>query len=575
MAKISFDYQSIKDRILQILSSKSEWASFLGYGAIDNVISSIANEMAYQVQYSEYNALENYWNLARNKSSLLQMAPMHGYIVPRKQASSGTVRISASETFDTPYGNDINIPKFFQMSGNDIYVCTDTNYTLTSDESYIDVRCVQGDVKSLKFIAEGILYEEKIIYDDSIDNSFFVLTVNGIEWKYVDSLFLHENDEKVYQIRTLPSFKGIQIQFGNNIYGKKLEKDDIVEFKYISTLGDKGNIFASDIINTIESQAFDVNNNPVNLYCRNTTMFVGGKDSVGIEEIREVSPKIYQTGDRVSSRDDYYAVLKNFNFLSKVSVWGAYETLKDQHKDVWEFLPSEENVIHLALFDSAYQNISTEQKTQIIESLYPKIDPTDIILFEECHMIPMVFIIDATIINTSYTTVEVESNIKENLNNMYGKEVMDFGESVYDSDYVRLIDETKGIDNHLTQIQLYEEGKMFTSAYNGSFELPIYPVDYESVRIYFKDTSDDNAKYELLATCDSNGNIVGEGIYITTDSSLDLNTGKGNLYVTGLTGDYHNYMIKITYQYISDNLMNTSRSNLLYYDNAEITLKYK
>ena len=190
-------------------------------------------------------------------------------------------------------------------------------------------------------------------------------------------------------------------------------------------------------------------------------------------------------------------------------------------------------------------------------------------------MIPMVFIIDATIINTSYTTVEVESNIKENLNNMYGKEVMDFGESVYDSDYVRLIDETKGIDNHLTQIQLYEESKMFTSAYNGSFELPIYPVDYESVRIYFKDTSDDNAKYELLATCDSNGNIVGEGIYITTDSSLDLNTGKGNLYVTGLTGDYHNYMIKITYQYISDNLMNTSRSNLLYYDNAEITLKYK
>ena len=103
MAKIAFDYESIKNRVLQNLSAQSEWASFLDYGVIDNIISSVVNEMSYQIQYAEYNTVENFWNMARNRSSLLQMSPMHGYIVPRKQASSGTIRVSTSSTFDSTY----------------------------------------------------------------------------------------------------------------------------------------------------------------------------------------------------------------------------------------------------------------------------------------------------------------------------------------------------------------------------------------------------------------------------------------------------------------------------------------
>ena len=37
MAKIAFDYESIKNRVLQNLSAQSEWASFLDYGVIDNI----------------------------------------------------------------------------------------------------------------------------------------------------------------------------------------------------------------------------------------------------------------------------------------------------------------------------------------------------------------------------------------------------------------------------------------------------------------------------------------------------------------------------------------------------------
>ena len=172
--KIAFDYESIKNRVLQNLSAQSEWASFLDYGVIDNIISSIVNEMSYQIQYAEYNTTENFWNMARNRSSLLQMSPMHGYIVPRKQASNGIVRISTSENFDSSYPKNIEIPKFFQFSGDDIYVCSNGNYTLNANENYIDINCSQGEVKEVSFLAEGLQYEEKVILDDSIDNSFFI-----------------------------------------------------------------------------------------------------------------------------------------------------------------------------------------------------------------------------------------------------------------------------------------------------------------------------------------------------------------------------------------------------------------
>jgi hypothetical protein len=588
MAKIAFDYESIKNRVLQNLSAQSEWASFLDYGVIDNIISSVVNEMSYQIQYAEYNTVENFWNMARNRSSLLQMSPMHGYIVPRKQSSTGTVRISTSSTFDSSYSKTIAIPKFFQFSGNGIYVCSENDTQLNPTENYVEVSCIQGEVKEVSFLAEGIQYEEKIIYDDSVENSFFVLTVNDIEWTQVDSLFSCESTEQCYQIRTLPNLSGITIRFGNDVFGKKLNKNDVVKFKYISTDGADGNIYTSDVITSVESQAFDSSGYSVKLYCTNVTSFVGGKDYPSIEEIREISPNVYQTGDRASSRSDYITILQKMSDLSKISVWGAYETLIDNNEDPWGFISAEQNVVHLALllgdeydsFDDLEEidpEYVTLKKTKIIESLHDVNDPTDLISFESTNKIPMVFHIDGTITSSAYTTNEVSNNIKTNLSKTYGIKSMEFGESVYNSDYIRLIDETDGVKNHISYIELYKDNIKLSSDYYCDFNLPIYPISYDSVKVYVKNTTIEDSDYELMATCDSNGNIIGaeDTSYVTTNSSINLNSGNGALNITnGLTDDYRNYSFKIEYQYFDKNLKNSSRKNILYYDDAVINLGY-
>ena len=581
MSKIQFDYESIKERVLKNLSSQSEWANFLSYGTIDNVISSIVNELAYETQYGEYNTIENMWFMARNKSSLLQMSPMHGFLVPRKQASSGTVRISTSENFDASYEYPISIPKFFQFSGNDYYVCSKNNYMLNPTENYLDINCVQGEVKSVSFLADGTQYEEKIIYDENVDNDNFVLKVNGVEWTRVDSLFLCKSTDMVYQINSLPDLSGIKIRFGNDIFGKKLVRNDDIVFTYVSTLGDKGNIFSSNIITDVESQAYDSMGNYVKLYCNNVTSFIGGKDFPSIDYIREISPKVYQTGNRASSKDDYYTILKQMSFISKIAVWGAYEVIKDNNIDIWEFdrikneFEKMDNVVHLALLDNLYNPLTKEQMNSVGENLYSKNDPTDILKFEDVEKIPMVFYINAKIENQSYTTAEIDSSIKSALKKEYGIENMEFGKSVYNSDYIRLIDEVTGVENHKSYVKLYKEGNFFKGAYFTEFYLPIYPIDYSSVIFYIKDTSVENPKYEELATCDINGNIVGVGQYITTNSKLNLVEGHVGLFViSGLTSDYKDYTIKVVYQYIEDDLENKKRNNLLYYDDAVINLTY-
>ena len=273
------------------------------------------------------------------------------------------------------------------------------------------------------------------------------------------------------------------------------------------------------------------------------------------------------------------------NKLSKVSVWGAYETLKDKNEDPWGFIPSEENVIHLALLvGSEYEslnNLPTSEadliKNEIVDYLYKLCDPTDLINFEDTYKIPMEFHIDGTLISSAYTTAEVENIIKSNLSKQYGIKNMDFGENVYESDYVRLIDETEGIKNHISYIELYEENIKFSSQYYCDFELPIYPIDYTSIAVYIKNITVENSDYELMAECDANGNLVGaeNTVYIMTNSTLDLNNGKGKINVSnGLDSDYHNYLIKIGYQYNGRNIENPSRKNILYYKNVVVNLKY-
>lgn len=571
-----FDFQSIKTRLKNRLSAKSEWADFLSFGVVDNLIDPICQELAYSMQYAEYLAYENWWSKARNKSSLLVQSAVHGYNVPRKQGAIGTLRISTSKTFDNTYDRDSNIPinKFFQFSGNNIYVVASKDYTITPTMTYLDVECKQGECKTVSFSAEGRTYEEKLIEDGNVDNDFYELYVNGNLWTRVETLFEYDGTDQVYEIETKSDLTGIILKFGNDIFGKKLETNDKVVFKYIATDGADGNIYSIGIVDVVESQAFDNDGKPVKLYVTNTSSIIGGKDYPTIDEIRTLSPRVYQTGNRASSIEDYQSMIEQFTYISKTNVWGAYEVLKDSGLDPWTFIPTEENVVHVALLDMSYDNLTDEEKERVVEDLHAKADPTDIVQFETVEKIPLIFTVKGTVKNSSYTLNQVRANIEQSLKDNYSIENINFNTNIYNSDFTRAVDEVDGVRNHTSYIQMKKEGFFLNESYVGSFKLPIYPVTNVNFVIYIMNVTDEVPVYRAFAYCDENGNIIGYNAN-TNGSNINLTTGIGAIVINDtLEDDYKNYKFKIVYSCANEDLELTSRYEIFCYDESHITLNY-
>lgn len=579
MSTIQFDFDSIKQRILTNLSSKSEWANFANYGVADCLIDGIVQEMAYQMQYNEYLTYENWWTKARNKSSLLVQSAVHGYVVPRKQGAIGNLIVSTDENFENSYGTDIIIPKYFQFSGNDIFFVSDKAYNFSASENYVKIGCKQGEAKSVKFLAMGNLYEEKFIEDADVDNSMYDLYVNGIAWERVDSLFECEPTDKVYELVTKSDLSGVTIKFGNNIYGQKLMINDVVEFKYIATKGADGNIYSSGIITNVETQAFDINGKPVKLYVKNESSLIGGKDYPTIDEIRQLSPRVYQAGNRASSTEDYETLIKQFAYISKVNVWGAYEINKDNGYDPWTFIPSSENVVHLALLDSIYNNLTDDEKNQVIEDIHSKNDPTDIVQFETVEKIPLIFDVNAVVLNSSYVLSQVRSDIETTLVDNYSIENMNFNENIYESDFIRLIDEVNGVDHHTSYI--YSEKTCETNPSEPQifqFSIPLHPISNTKTTCYIKEKGADDDTYQLFATVDSNGYLISANTDIWDISGSIIYLSTGNVSIKFNNADFDTtkeYVVKVRYGLTTNNIILNSRKDILMYKESTIKVSYE
>ena len=571
---ISFDFSSIKQRILDSLSAKSSWASFLDYGTASLLLDAIVQELAYEVQYKEYLTQENFWSLARNKSSLLVEAPIHGYEVPRKKGANGTLKVSVSETFNSAPTNPVYIPKYFQFSNGDTFVVADNTYVLSPGDNFITLSAKQAQAKTLTFQALGDLYETKDIVDDSVENSLYDLYVNDVRWTKVTSLFEYTGEDLVYELKTDSSFNKVTLKFGNNIFGKKLNIGDVVLFQYCSTLGSKGNISSTNNITIVESQAYDSLGTPIDLYVTNTTAFSGGVDYPSIEEIRVLSPKIYQTGSRASTRDDYEAIIGQLDYISKVLVWGAYETNIDNGDDPWTFIPTEENLVHIAALNTLFENLSVSQKLETTNSIYKQSNPTDIISYETVEKIDLIFNVNAIVQNSSYVLSQVKASIDQVLKDNYSIENTSFGQNIYSSDLVRLIDEVPGVRNHNIFTQIKKDF-VFSVPYIVNINVPVYPLSGATLQIYVKNIASPDSAFALMATSNANGVITGSNGYNTNGSSINTATGVGTLIVnSGLSLPFTEYNVRVIYQSESDDLILNKRNYIFEYSSSNITVSY-
>jgi len=582
---MQFDYEAVRLRMINSLRSKVSWAEILDFSSNAKIIEVFAKEVSELGNFDIYLTRENQWSLAKNISSLLSSSDILSYRVHRKVGSVGELTLSPSSSFTGTHPNTIMIPKYTIFSSSEdaaTKFCTTVNTSIPASTASVEVDVVQGTPKSYTYTALGNNYEEVPIYSQSIEDLNYEVYVNGVLWTEVDNLLEAAATATSYEIKNLYNFAGVQLRFGNDIFGKKLASGDTVVFYYIDTLGALGNISRANIVTTVESTIYDTVPAPVTIYCKNLGTMDGGDGIESKDSIRLNAPKIFQSGNRAVTKDDYATILENSNLVYKVNVWGEYEYLIDNNLtpgDPTSFVPLQENKVNIAGLKNTGEPLDETDKANIIAYLDSYKSPTDIIAFYDPEVVYLHFICTAYVRERSYSLTTVKMNILLTLADTYSFQNFNFGTNIYETDYKTLVDGVDGVDHNYTLLKAYNLIP-FDQANSASFTLSLYPVTPSigsniSIKVYLKGPTTD---YFQIGQDDGSGNIdgltVGGVPYDLTGSVINYTTGIGFIQITSPVVNYLTYTLKVEYAIDDTDFVLKTRSQIFRYGEAEVSTLY-
>lgn len=588
-----FDQASIVSRITNNLRSKESWAQFLSTSTAQDLINAFAEEEARFALFSEYLLRESKWDLAQNLSSLNTQGSINGYDASRKVGALGFLDVSAVETFDAPPAVDIDIPKGTIFSNGEYDYTSLDSYVLSTIDDFIQVLVIQGTPTTTTFNAIGDNFEEFQIDEDSIENSYASLRVNGVEWSEIDDIREAEDgNDQVYEIQNISDFSGIIIRFGNNILGRKLEAGDFVEFEYYITEGSQGNIIGTDAVTEISSTIFDTNGDVVDIFVTNNESISGGSDLEELESIRSKAPQIGQSGNSATTKASYKALIETIPFVSTATVWGAIETNLDNDDPYSTYIPTEDNLVKISAFTDSGEQLSSSQKEFIIDSLLDRKAPTDIIQFFDTDFVKLKFNVSAFGNDRSIPLSQLRSSIISNISEQYSLFNFQFKQDLYESDYKAFINGITGVGHHNTSIELIKDNVSFESAYTSEINLDIFTVKTSSVKVFVKDLTEATPVWVGVALDDGSGNFTAGsfdesgnftpggtnvlGVTNVTGSNINYTTGKGTLVIVdGLSEDVGDYLIRYDYQLDSLDIVPLKRQQILRYEESIVTIAYQ
>jgi hypothetical protein len=599
-----YDYDSVLARLKERTLQKLDGQNILLFSTNAAWLEAVAEEFDDLSLYDEFLTRENIWSTARGVSSIMKQVDYFDYKPHRKIGSTGLIRVSTSEFFDGNWAYSISIPKFTRFSGGGLTFLTKKANFLPMSADYIDVEVIQGelakktiDITQSAFPSpKGAAYARLTIEDLDIENSLYEVKVNGEVWTEVDNIRLAVQmpdpaKAKIYVLRSLPDYTGVVIAFGNNMFGKSLAWGDVVEFTYLKTKGNSGNVLSAGIVNVVDSVIVDETGSNVVLYCRNPSALTGGRTYEALADIKANAPRSFQTGNRAISSYDYLSLIRKTGTVDRVMVWGEKEINEDNGDPPGTFVPAAENLIYITGFTIDQQSLTgtsiTEANQKIIrEFLNDKKGTTDILQFVDTQFVYVDFIPVIWMENGVYTPDQIRAFVHNALIDAYSINTGTYKKSLYFSDYLRVLDGTTGVD-HSTCDLSFHETLLFASAYEFSTNLNIDNIKPNFVSIKIKNDAA-GIDWHELAYDDGDGNLLGSPIdplnpdgdhYILPGAKINYTNGAiGDVIVTfGLNEPYSNYQIKIDFELnesTAGNLILTSRNQMIVYGSDNIEIQY-
>jgi hypothetical protein len=337
----SLDFNEIKASLRDYLRANS---NFSDYDFEGSNFSTIIDILAYNTYISSYNtnmvSNEVFLDSATLRENVVSRAKEIGY-TPRSRTAA---RANISFTVDT---TNLPINPITLTLKKGVVVTSDSfngaSYTFSILEDIIAP--VINNIATFNNISvyEGSFIVQNFTVVD--DNSRFRLDNEGIDTSLINvliresyltnvtqkynltkNLFNVTSTSKVFFVQEVEDER-YELLFGDDIFGKKLESNTLIDVSYIITSGEDGNGIGTFNFNgRIVDNNGRIVNSDISKITTNTPAF-GGKAIESLSSIKKFAPLNYSTQQRAVTAADYEAIIPQiYPEAESVSAFGG-ETL--------------------------------------------------------------------------------------------------------------------------------------------------------------------------------------------------------------------------------------------------------
>jgi hypothetical protein len=429
------DYESLRQELLaRIPQLTSRWTdlnpSDLGVVLLE-LFCGIGDMLAY---YIDAQAGEAFLPTARQRQSVIDLCKLIGYRFDNPIAASVALQFS----LHSPLQQDVFIPAGVVCRARvddgvvDFETAEDSLIPAGSTEVSIDA--LQGVRKSQSFQSTGASFQCLRLEGVSIAQGTIRVNVNGDLWREVES-FQDSTAQSQHFISDIDALEYTSITFGDGQHGAIVPTGGLIEVEWLQTQGESGNLAPDTITELISTVLLD--GESVTLAVTNPLPSTGGAFSESIDHARRQAPLELRSLWKAVTIEDYKALAEGFPGVAKAQVLDTNDCQNIRYYNV-----------HLAIAPLGGGLPSPFLKTQLVQYLETrKVVTVEVRLFDPLYK-PVN--IDAEVYCLAGESTElVRSRIVGRLKDNFVFEKTSFGQPVFCSDIVSVIDGTRGV-SHIT-----------------------------------------------------------------------------------------------------------------------------
>ena len=520
----TYDIPTLTTQIQNRLRVSDAWKDIYRDGAGEMLIEFLAHVANLGLYYTERRAEESYLPTAQLLSSVKNIVSVLNYQPRRKTSSTGTLTFSISSSLT----KIVYIPKYTECQTSDgTKFLTNESVAIEKGSTSADASSIQGELIQKEVTSDGATEQEYLLNDTSVENSASTanptlrVIVDGTEWTKVSS-FLYSNPTSEHFRIINEADSTVSVLFGDDVNGKAPEAGSTIVIQYIRTDGADGNVTYSDSasITTVNSTIYDEDGSAVTVIVTHDASFLGGSDEETIEEIRYNAPRVFSTGDRAVTKDDFTSILENYSSVASANVWGEREEADAAGTTAdYEMLNKVKISLVLQSWETADSNFEDTLSTYLytlsmIAVKYEYVDPTFLLV------IPTLTVK----VNEGYSLSQTQADIEEELADQFLLGTTSkLGTRIKYSNVLSAIDALEGVSYISMDLEIKKAlSDTYDSAYDWGAVLDATDILGESARLFINGT--------YVTTDSDGGSGTGSfdgtaGGYIISNSSINYSTG--------------------------------------------------